>query len=137
MRKLWFLWASIFLLSGCGPVYETHYNYVPPASWHGRQCANHCLAKRSRCRTSCQSAKQVCRSAADMDAMPAYLDYAQDQRNSGEPVVNSVSDFADYSNCPDKCGCGSTYRACFSNCGGTVIANTQCVAFCNEKIQSS
>ncbi|MCX7125148.1 MAG: hypothetical protein NTU49_05220 [Gammaproteobacteria bacterium] len=65
--------------------------------------------------------------------MPAYLTYVQQQNAQNLPIYNNVSDYADYSSCSDHCGCEATYRQCFSNCGGEVIANTRCVAFCNQK----
>lgn len=127
------LMFSVFLLAGCGPVYQTQYSYVPPHSWRGRKCINRCLTARSYCRGECQTNDQACHSNANVAAMPAYLAYVQERNSKGKPTYMNVSDFADYSNCSDHCGCESTYRACFSNCGGEVIANTQCVAFCNQR----
>lgn len=130
MRRILLLTALMFLLSGCGPVYETHYSYIPPRTWHGRECVNQCLTQRAFCRSQCATQKQACHAEADLEALPSYLSYEHQQRKSDNPDVETVSDFADYSACDTRCGCGSTYRACFSNCGGTVIANTICTAFC-------
>jgi hypothetical protein len=132
VRKLLLVICSVFLLSGCGPVYQTHYSYIPPHSWRGRRCINRCLADRSFCRSQCQTNAQSCETNANLIAMPAYLSYVQQQNAANQPITNSVSDFADYSNCSDHCGCESSYRACFVNCGGQVFANTQCVAFCHQ-----
>lgn len=126
---------SVFALSGCGPIYQTQYSYIPPHSWRGRKCSNRCLSSRAICRSECQTNNQSCETNANMAAMPAYMAYVQRRDNENKPVYNNVRDYADYSNCSDHCGCESTYRACFTNCGGSVIANTQCVAFCNQKPQ--
>lgn len=119
-------------LSACSPVYQTNYNYVAPKSWKGKQCANRCLRDRSYCRARCQSSNQSCRNTANLEAMPAYLSYMEEQKKLGFSPTRDVSSFADYSNCTDHCGCESTYRECYANCGGQVIANTQCVAFCKK-----
>jgi len=132
VRKLLLVICGVFLLSGCGPVYQTHYSYVPPHSWRGRRCVNRCLNDRSFCRSQCQTNDQSCQSNANLEAMPEYLMYVHHRQQQNEPAYRSPSDFADYSNCTDSCGCESSYRACFTNCGGSVLANTQCVAFCNQ-----
>ncbi|PIZ04121.1 MAG: hypothetical protein COY58_05555 [Gammaproteobacteria bacterium CG_4_10_14_0_8_um_filter_38_16] len=122
--------TGVFLLSGCGPEYQTVYSYTPPHSWRGKKCVNRCLTKRTYCENTCRSQAQTCRTEAKLEALPAYLHYDHEQRNAGNPDYETVGDFADYSGCSDHCGCQSTYRACFENCGGSVFASTQCVAFC-------
>ena len=122
---------GLFLV-GCAPVYQTNYSYIPPKSWKGKQCVNRCLSNRSICRSVCRSATQSCRNTANLEAMPAYLQYVAEQKNQNQPLLRTVSDFADYSNCSDHCGCESTYRECYANCGGQVMADTQCVAFCKK-----
>lgn len=126
------LGAFIFV-AGCSPVYQTNYSYVTPKSWRGKQCVNRCLRNRSFCRAQCRSADQNCRNDAQLAAMPAYLTYVKQQRRQGLTPTQTVSDFADYSACSDQCGCEATYRQCFTNCGGRVNTNTQCVAFCQQK----
>lgn len=125
--------CMVFFISACSPVYQTNYSYVTPKTWRGKQCVNRCLRSRSFCRSRCRSASQSCHNDAQLAAMPAYLAYVRMQRRKGLTPVRTVSDFADYSSCTDRCGCEATYRQCFSNCGGKVIANTQCVAFCKRK----
>jgi hypothetical protein len=125
--------GSALLLSGCGPMYQTSYSYIPPHSRSGRRCVNQCLNDRSMCRSQCQTNLQSCKTNANLIAMPQYLSYVQTQNAAHQPINQSISDFADYSGCSSQCGCTSTYHACFTNCGGSVIANTQCVAFCNQK----
>lgn len=123
--------VGIFL-AACSPVYQTNYGYVAPKSWKGKQCVNRCLRDRSYCRAQCQSSGQACKNTANLEAMPAYLSYVEQQKKQNLPLDRSVGDFADYSSCTDHCGCESTYRECYANCGGQVVANTQCVAFCKK-----
>lgn len=119
-------------LTACSPVYHTNYSYVSPKSWRGRQCVNRCLRDRSQCHSRCRNANQRCHNDAELAAMPAYLEYLRHQRKQNLPATQSVSDFANYASCSDYCGCEDTYRQCFTNCGGDVIANTKCVAFCKK-----
>lgn len=120
-------------LAGCGPMYQTHYSYIPPKSSNGRQCINQCLTNRSYCQSQCQTNYQSCKTSAELIAMPQYLSYVHQQNAANQPINQGIGDFADYSSCTTQCGCEPTYRSCFVNCGGSVIANTQCVAFCNQK----
>jgi hypothetical protein len=42
--------SMIFLLSGCGDMYKTHYWYKGPASQEGRHCVKECWEKHHQCR---------------------------------------------------------------------------------------
>lgn len=119
-------------LTACGPVYDTSYTYVQPKAWRGKQCANRCLRDRSYCRSNCQSRDQSCRNTANLAATPAYLAYLEQQKQQNFPLDRNVTNFADYSRCTDRCGCQATYRECFTNCGGEVVASIRCVAFCKK-----
>lgn len=120
-------------LSGCGPVYQTNYHYVAPKSWRGKQCVNRCLSTRSRCHSRCNRQNQSCRNDANLAAMPAYLEYVSQQKKANLPATQSVTDFADYSQCYDSCSCESNYHECYRNCGGKVTAHTVCVANCKQQ----
>lgn len=120
------------VLTACGPIYQTNYSYQAPKSWRGKQCVNRCLSDRSRCRSHCNRQNQSCRNDANLAAMPAYLEYVSQQKKMNLPATQTVTDFANYSQCNNSCGCEVDYRQCFTNCGGTVIADTQCVAFCKK-----
>lgn len=129
------LLITTLCLSGCGPQYQTTYSYIPPHSHYGRSCVNQCLNNRSNCNSQCQTNYQSCKTNANILAMPQYLLYIKAKNDANQPAYRSISDFADYSGCSTYCGCTSTYRSCFTNCGGSVLANTQCVAFCNKVAQ--
>jgi hypothetical protein len=122
--------TAVITLSGCGPTYQTQYRYQTPSSWQGRNCVNQCLSQRTSCLTQCASQNQACRGMADLEALPAYANYAHNQQQAGLPAYQNVNDFANTSQCNSDCGCHNTYRDCFSNCGGVVTAYTVCTAFC-------
>ena len=129
--------TAILALSGCGPIYQSHYNYTPPNDWRGRTCVNQCLADRSNCRAQCATRNQACKTNAQLVALPAYINYQQGQNKAGLPVTENVNDFADTSQCNGDCGCGNTYRDCFTNCGGTITVSTVCTAFCPPPAQNN
>lgn len=123
--------ASI-LVTGCGPIYSTTYQYVPPKSHRGRRCANRCLMQKSTCENNCNILHQACRMEANAAAEPAYRAYVRQERKAGKTPWRTLGDFADYSNCGGDCGCGSNYNQCFTNCGGQIIPHTVCTAFCDK-----
>ncbi len=124
--------AMTFLIGGCGPVYKTHYTYVPPKSYRARMCLNQCLSDKSSCNLNCRSLNQRCHSDADRAARPGYRAYVRKQRKNNKPIWRNISDFADYSGCRSGCSCSTDYRQCYTNCGGQVIASTVCTAFCKK-----
>lgn len=64
------MWLGL-LLSGCGPVYETH--YVPPLDAAGKNCSFNCENNRQICRQACKVEYDVCLREARMDAHEDYL----------------------------------------------------------------
>lgn len=132
LAKLFALCSCVLLLASCGPVYQTTYSYKTPRSQNGRYCANACLQDKSRCEARCREDNQYCRSQAQRRGERAYRRYVRDQRRAGKPVNLNVDWFTDYSGCNNSCGCTSNYNQCFTNCGGTVVPHTVCVAFCKD-----
>lgn len=128
--------GASLLLSGCGPIYQTTYTYKTPKSYRGRMCVNRCLRTKNRCYTMASLTDQNCRLIADNAARPAYRQYIREQKRQGFPIWKKISDFADYSNCHQTQYCNSSYKQCFTNCGGQIIPHTVCTAFCkNAKTQ--
>jgi hypothetical protein len=127
--------AVTFLIAGCGPIYKTTYTYVPPKSYRARMCLNQCLSAKSQCAINCRMINQRCHANADYAAEPAYRTYMRQQRRQGKPALASLGSFADYSGCQANCSCAADYRQCYTNCGGKVIADTVCTAFCKKAKQ--
>lgn len=130
--KLFALTGSILLLCSCGPWYESQRIYKNPVSYDGKRCVNRCLRDRSICQSDCDNTYQACVSNANDVARPAYRAYIQQQRRTNQPILKKIGDFADYSRCTNNCGCQPTYDQCFANCGGQIITNRVCVAFCDK-----
>jgi hypothetical protein len=136
MRSLFIvvIMSVLYLLSGCAPVYQTTYSYVPPKSDTGRMCAMQCQQTRMMCQQLCESRKETCRSNARQQALFDYESYKHQRRARGKSVDRDVESFYDDFQCDDiPCGCDESYNSCFAVCGGQVVPTTVCIAFCNNK----
>ena len=122
---------STLILSACGPIYSTTYTYEPPQEWRGRKCVNRCLEDKSYCKVQDERLNRDCRRDEQLAAVPAYIFYVSEQKKLGKPIDRSQDSFANYSNCRTNSGCENNYNQCYSNCGGHVITNRVCTAFCN------
>jgi len=56
----------VALLSACGPVIETHYDYLPPNQQGGMQCLSQCQQGQNQCRRSAQAEQSDCRYREDL-----------------------------------------------------------------------
>ena len=123
----------IGMLTGCGPIYETQYDFIPPKSDMSRMCTAQCVQSRNSCEQSCRIDTEDCRARAQENAMYEFERYRHDRKKDGMSVDKSVSDFDRGYSCNSSCNCGPTYRDCYSACGGQVLAQKVCVAFCDKQ----
>ena len=108
--------AALMFLAGCGPMYETRYNFLPPESASGRACIFQCDNGKMQCEQIEDMQKERCEDRADRD-----YDRCRDR---GEKYCYRESCSADYTRCEDR------YRSCYSSCGGKVEKYEMCVSFC-------
>lgn len=120
-------------MTACGPLYETHHEFVAPSTFQGKQCANRCLQEKQRCKSNCERQYESCTQAAQFSALPQYYLYVKEQKKQHKPIEKKISDFADYSLCRKHCGCDADYATCYTNCGGQIIEKRVCVAFCDKQ----
>ncbi len=136
IRLLTLCLGLLALLSACGPIYDTQYSLIPPTTVEGRQCVGQCQQNRTICRQSCTISQQACLNDARSRAMYEYQAYVSRQAAEKKPIKKSVSDFENSYGCgTNSCEerCESNYRDCFGGlCGGQVIAQRVCTAFCDE-----
>ena len=109
---------SLCLLAGCQPMYETRYNYTPPAGRTAKMCVAQCIQGKSSCEQFCQMSKQNCRLAARQDAMIRQM--------------SRLPDTWPQDDCDAPCNCVMNFNACYSACGGSVTEQSVCVAFCDQ-----
>lgn len=135
-RLLTLCLGLLALLSACGPIYDTQYSLIPPASVEGRRCVGQCQQNRTICRQSCTISQQACLNDARTRALYEYQAYVSRQTAEKQPIKKSVSDFertygCGTNSCEDRCE--ANYRDCFGGlCGGQVVAQKVCTAFCDE-----
>lgn len=129
LNKL-FAVAFLLLVSACGSMYSTSYQYVPPRDEAGKYCVNNCLSQKSTCERQCTSNKTTCQV---MEDAKGYLDYVVNSDPSRSNTSAPLSSYRrncdlDYTNC--KSGCDAEHRMCYTNCGGEVLESRTCQAFC-------
>ncbi len=136
MKKLVFvnLVIALLLLTGCGPVYQTSYNYQPPASLSARKCIVQCQQNQIQCNAACSNQNNQCEMMAQQSALFQYKAYVSQQKLTGQPINASLQDFYDDSSCQmqQSCNCIPQYNQCYQLCGGRVITQQTCVAFCGN-----
>lgn len=136
MKKLFLsvLLIASLALTGCGPIYQTTYSYEPPANINARSCIVQCQQNRMQCNFACSSQNNQCEMMAQQSAMFQYRAYVSQQRAAGQPVTATVQNFFDDSSCQMQsyCNCTPQYNQCYQFCGGRIIAQQKCVAFCGD-----
>jgi len=118
------------LMTACGPMYKTTYEYHPPENQRGRMCLNHCLDIKNECRAICNNHNDVCKDQAMQRAQMDFESYQHAQRETQQPITKTVNDFYNPWGCSESCHCEQQYNQCYSNCGGEVVPVQTCVAFC-------
>ncbi|HMO01741.1 MAG TPA: hypothetical protein PKD37_02570 [Oligoflexia bacterium] len=117
---------SLFLLSSCGPVFETKYTYIPPKSASGASCVANCSITQSQCEDMERMRYQTCEERAQMNYDSCVLSH----RLTGEKEKW-------YDCWRDSCSmdlekCAERYRICYQSCGGRVLGETVCTANCDK-----
>lgn len=136
MSRFFSLILSALLMAalvGCGPIYRTDYNYMPPKSSAGKMCISQCLQNKSICEQSCQVSNENCKERAHEDALLQYATYRADQARNNQPIKKSVNDFDTSYRCNQSCDCAPAFNSCYSACGGQIQTNKVCVAFCDKQ----
>ena len=131
LRNLCCLLLITSFITACGPMYTTTYSYVGPKDTKGQMCVMQCQQSKSLCQRLCSSESENCKSRAMGDARFKYEEYLSERRSQGKTAEKNMNSFYDSSECGRTCNCDDDYRSCFQLCGGQVIPQTTCTAFCN------
>lgn len=139
--KLLLSMLVLLAVTGCAPVYQTNYAYVPPTDPKIKQCTEGCALLSLTCLQAIQTDYQECviRAEATYNRCESSKVYAYDVNTYGLYSYNATVTPRCISNCfctrpwcfkdsPDKCT--EQYRACYQECGGVVHGTTVCVRFC-------
>lgn len=121
-------------LVGCGPQYQTTYQYQPPNSVGARQCLVQCQGQRDFCRERAQDRYENCRAARRQEAYLEYRAYLREMERERKRPSYSLSSFDRSYQCSTATAgnCTASYNECYQTCGGRVTARTVCVSNCDE-----
>ncbi|MFC1885249.1 hypothetical protein ACFL2O_10815 [Thermodesulfobacteriota bacterium] len=127
-EKIKLLLCTIILLSlySCStkPVYQTTYDFIPPASAEGKACTHQCETINVQC-------KQIADMQADSKREEVRRQYLECERQRRSEKYSTRICF-EYSVYPDYSRCSADYRRCFQRCGGKVITETKCIKNCEK-----
>ncbi|MEO8400230.1 MAG: hypothetical protein ABI597_00355 [Gammaproteobacteria bacterium] len=128
-----FISLMVFVVTACGPIYQTKYSYQPPHSDMGRMCASQCLQSKSSCDQMCQMRKDNCFLHARQNALVQFEAYKAEQKAKSKPVEKTPASFENTAGCDQPCNCGFDFNMCYQTCGGVVTKYEVCTAFCDKK----
>lgn len=140
--KAAFLGAVGFLLAACGPVIETHYDYLPPENAGGMQCLAGCQKNQNACQRDEAVAKEECRYREERRVEDAYEEamekyyfdlalHAEAPDRFAKPT-QPTRGYPSYYRCDNQSSqCQSGYNMCYRSCGGAVSERQVCVANCD------
>jgi len=144
MNKIIAAFALFFALSACGPVIETHYDYIPPANSAGMKCVASCQEQQTFCQADNRRFQEKCRRDAERNVEREYerkrekyiADLKLHAREPGkykepkEPYRASPS----YWQCDNQgSDCQGGYNMCYRSCGGQIGERQVCVQNCEQK----
>jgi len=126
--RLLILPLLLLLLTGCGPIYETRYDLLPPTDDAGRFCTVECERVKLDCRRLEDRKYQQC----NRDRQDAEADYQRclDRNKNDSGKCKRLSNKT-YCRAANYEACDADYRRCFQNCGGQVHSRQVCVFNCS------
>lgn len=133
MARGLFLCFLILGLSGCGPIYRTQQDFIPPSTAEGKLALNSCLHERQECQNTCDSIRVQCQQNEAMVKIAGEVVDAISRSNQ-----NDKKRTRRYSQCEQnrrQCQnrCEKTYQACYQNVGGTIRTYKICVYNCDKQ----
>ncbi len=127
-RKIWgiapVLLTGVLVLSSCGPVYRTQYEFQQPPTAEGQRCV-----------FQCRNSQLQCEQIEDL-RMDRCLDREErKQARCFRRMEKAGEEIGPYDCQMDDCDanyerCEAAYRACYQSCGGTIKEEVVCVRGC-------
>jgi hypothetical protein len=128
--KTLFLSTSFFLmLTACGPIYVTRYNFIPPMDGLGRQCVTDCMRIKNDCYFYAEERASRERMQCERSASIRYTACIATAKTDSERKKCSHY-YSDCNQTADTSRCESEYRHCYQNCGGIIEAYQVCEYGC-------
>lgn len=135
--------TTLAVLSACGPVIETHYDYLPPSQQGGMQCLSQCQQGQNQCQRDAAAAKEECRYREEEriayeydEAREKYYHdlelYAAAPEKFSKPT-EPTRGYPSYYRCDNQENqCQNSFNMCYRSCGGQVSERQVCVANCDQ-----
>lgn len=118
----------LLFCSGCGPVYDTRYSFIPPTDPVGRSCIFQCENSRMQCNQIEELTKMNCEQRARQEQQACQ--WRMEMRGEKEHWYDCTAESCS----TDTEQCDSMYRSCYESCGGRVEAQTVCVMNCGQPL---
>lgn len=133
------LLPAILIFCSCGPIYHTSYSYTPPGNLRGNECANNCQSVQQDCEQDEKETYRDCQSQAELQYALCQASQVKiyNPKNGKVECVSNCYCSRNYCAEPTFQICTDRYNTCYLNCGGTVLATTQCVQNCEEALPPS
>ena len=119
-------------LTGCGPIYSTRTELIPPSTAEGKLALNDCLHHKQECSNSCQNIQVQCEQNEAIRHVATEVVEALARKDGDDKKHRSRGSKCNQhmKNCGN--GCENTYLACFQNVGGIVNTYRECVYNCHK-----
>ncbi len=131
MKSYPFILAGALMLTACGPIYETRYDYEPRNANH--YCLMDCSDRRQRCESEQTHIYLHCQRNADRDyrdcmdqGRECHWSKKHHRYKCEDPICIKEDCEKDFSPCVD------VYNLCYQSCGGAVSSYTVCVQNCDQ-----
>ena len=126
LRKLPLALLVPWLLTACGPIYGTRNVYSAPDTVSTRECVRDCKAETQDCIDRTERRYRMCEREDEEQAEDAFRRYRRAR----------VWDFKSMScssyQSEHKSRCDAHYDDCFTDCGGRITPQRECVMFCED-----
>ena len=127
--------ALTWLLTACGPIYQTTYSYTAPDNLVTGACIQACGDTWDDCHDRANLEVSNCESSAKRDAEKNFQEYKRERERKNKKLDRDIGFFNNGSCNTVKSDldrkCRSRYDNCFTSCGGTITTIKECILFCD------
>lgn len=125
--------VALVSLSGCIPaVPEMHYEYIPAASYRGKECVYQCDKTYRQCVWGIRVRQRECLNMAMTEAKFQYQSYVFDRKLKHLPVTRHLMSFYRPQFCQNYMMCDTQVKTCQVMCGQNLYYGHHYVDFMKD-----